>query len=845
MSTMTLPRAPLISLLREHTAIWAVACLGVLLSGTGLWVVEQQLRTQRGMEFEWVADERINAFHQGVLGALAGVETVGDFLRATPRATGQEIRTFTDGVTARFAGINALWWLPEGTTGSMAERPFDGPEGDRPIFAAGTSFPSAATAASLIGQPGHAVWLGRARERNALTLSDPFLEPGKETHAVLAYLPVTEPTDRGGGAPGGSVRGMVVALLDLEQIASLAVSVLAPRGVEFTVRDESAPPGRQLLELYTSRLHGSTTSTRGADPGLDVGQSDRYVREIEIGDRRWSVICTPIEGFRSAIIFQRGHWLVLGSGLLLTLLVAAYLLHNKQRLLERLGMEQALQEREELFWQMTETVENMFFWAVDSQRYDFLYISPAFEKIWGIPCERVHVSSNYYRDAIHPLDREHRDDVLVAARRGKRGAESTYRVRRPDGAIRWVSDSAYPVQDAAGRVFRIVGVTKDVTEQRLAEQALRRSEASLRDLFNRSPDVLATVDTAGLILMLSRSLPGLSTEQAKGRDSAVLLPPEWRDWYRGHLQELFRSRRPQHFRYFAEGGTWWEVRMVSVRQDQGVDTALVIASDVTEYHHLQEQMLHSARLASLGALAAGVAHEINNPNNAIQFGADLLQRVWRDVAPVLDSFVREQGDFSLGGLSYQAEREAVGRVVTDIRHNSERIRCIVDNLKHLVRKETGDMNSRVDLRQVLEEVQMILHNKIRKHTDAFAMDVPLGLPEVQGNAQQLEQLFMNLVLNALESLPSRDARVQVIARSTDDGAGVEVEVRDEGSGVRPEDMSRLTQPFFSTKTANGGTGLGLSIAAEIVERHGGELRFNPNPDGGTRARVLIPLTRSA
>jgi PAS domain S-box-containing protein len=655
---------------------------------------------------------------------------------------------------------------------------------------------------------------------------------------------VPEGTSPGRTAIDVAVPGVVVALLDLEQIASLAVSVLAPRGVELTVRDQSAPPGRQFLELYTSRLHASSDVAQADDTDPTSRDADRYVREIEIGDRRWSVICTSIEGFRSAIIFQRGHWLVLGSGLLFTLLVAAYLLHNKQRLLERLGMEQALQEREDLFWQMTETVENMFFWAVDSQRYDFLYISPGFEKMWGMPCEQVYASSQHYRDAIHPTDREHRDDVLVRARRGKRGAESTYRVRRPDGSIRWVIDFAYPVRDVAGRVFRIVGVTKDITDQRLAEQALRQSEGSLRDLFNRSPDVLATVDTSGLILMLSRSLPGLPSEHAKGQDSAILLPPEWRHWYRGHLEELFHSRKPQHFRYTAEDGTWWEVRMVSVRQDQGVETALVIASDVTEYHRLQEQVLHSARLASLGALAAGVAHEINNPNNAIQFGADLLQRVWRDATPVLDSFVREQGDFSLGGLSYESEGEAVGRVVTDIRNNSERIRRIVDNLKHLVRKETGDMDFAVDLRKVLEEVQMILHSKIRKHTDAFAVDIARDLPRVSGSAQQLEQLFMNLVLNALESLPSRKAGVRVRARPTADRSGVEVEVQDEGVGIRPEDISRLAQPFFTTKTASGGTGLGLSIAAEIVERHGGELSFDSNPGGGTRARVRIPLTRS-
>jgi len=817
----------------------------VLLSGTGLWVVEQQLRTQRGVEFEWVADERINAFHQGVLGTLAGVETVGDYFGSSGDATADQFRSFVAGVTSRYAGISTLWWFPGGAASSLEKKPPADQEDDTFTFSVVPESSSTLPPLDLTAQPGHPGWLALARKREALTLSDPVSIPGAETRAVLAYVPVTDGTGPGRSADRDSMPGVVVALLDLERIASFAVSVLAPRGVEFTVRDQSAPPGRQFLDLYTSRLHTSPTAVQADDRDTTVREADRYARELEIGDRRWLVICTPIEGFRSAIIFQRGHWLVLGSGLLFTLLVAAYLLHNKQRLLERLGMEQALQEREDLFWQMTETVENTFFWAVDPQRYDFLYISPGFENVWGIPCEQVYASAEGYRDAIYPTDRERRDEMLVEARRGKHGAESSYRVRRPDGSVRWVSDSAYPVQDVNGRVFRIVGVTKDITDQWLAEQALRQSEGSFRDLLNRSPDILATVDTSGRILMLSRSSPGLPAEQAKGQDSAILLPPEWRHWYRGHLEELFHSRKPQHLRYAAEDGTWWEVRMVSVRQDQGIDTALVIVSDVTEYHRLQEQMLHSARLASLGALAAGVAHEINNPNNAIQFGADLLQRVWRDATPVLDSFLREQGDFSLGGLSYGIERDAVGRVVADIRNNSERIRRIVDNLKHLVRKETVDLESAVDLRKVLEEVQMILHSKIRRHTDKFATDIASDLPTVQGSAQLLEQLFINLVLNALESLPSRDAGVRVIARPTTDRSSVEVEVNDEGTGISPQDMSRLTQPFFSTKTLDGGTGLGLSIAAEIVERHGGDLSFHANPGGGTRARVRIPLTRNA
>jgi signal transduction histidine kinase len=252
-------------------------------------------------------------------------------------------------------------------------------------------------------------------------------------------------------------------------------------------------------------------------------------------------------------------------------------------------------------------------------------------------------------------------------------------------------------------------------------------------------------------------------------------------------------------------------------------------------------MMRTARLATIGVLAAGVAHEINNPNNAIGFSASLFARVWKDANSILENYYEANGDFALGGLSYSEARDTLPRLLVDINKNSKRIKRIVENLKHLSRQEADDLGSDVDVQAVLEESAMILSNKIQKYTDAFHLEVMEGLPTVKGNAQQLEQVFINIVMNALQSLTDRSAAVKVKATHDSAKNRIVVKVRDEGSGIDEEQLQDLTKPFFTTKTASGGVGLGLSISASILERHKGSMRFKSELGRGTTVTIKLPV----
>ncbi|MCP4197270.1 MAG: hypothetical protein GY762_08980 [Proteobacteria bacterium] len=281
-----------------------------------------------------------------------------------------------------------------------------------------------------------------------------------------------------------------------------------------------------------------------------------------------------------------------------------------------------------------------------------------------------------------------------------------------------------------------------------------------------------------------------------------------------------------------------------ISSDVPVTAAMVIATDVTEKHNLELQALRNARLASIGVLSAGVAHEINNPNNSISFSASLLSRAWQDITPILVEYCKKNGDFLMGGLSFSEARETLPQLLSEISRNSERIKRIVQNLKHMARQEKDELNQTVDIQQVLEGTMMILHNQIQKYTDVCTLAVSDDLPPVRGNSQQLEQVFINLLSNALQALPERNCGVHINAALNEDPKYLTVTVRDEGCGISERDLGRLTKPFFTTRGESGGTGLGLSISQSIVERHGGSLVFASKLGKGTTVTVKIPLIAS-
>ena len=257
----------------------------------------------------------------------------------------------------------------------------------------------------------------------------------------------------------------------------------------------------------------------------------------------------------------------------------------------------------------------------------------------------------------------------------------------------------------------------------------------------------------------------------------------------------------------------------------------------------QQQLLQADKMAALGVLVSGVAHEINNPTGLILLEVPILRRFFADASKVLEGYYRENGDFSCGGLPYSRMREETPRSLEKLQEAGRRIKRIVDDLKDFARRDDTAFNDTIDLNAVAQAAVRLVEPSIRKATSRFSAAYAEGLPKVRGNAQRIEQVLVNLIINACQALPDTGRGIELATLHDADRGSVLFRLRDEGSGISPEHLSRLTDPFFTTKRDMGGTGLGLSVSAGIVKEHGGTLEFDSTPGSGTTVTLALPECR--
>lgn len=260
-----------------------------------------------------------------------------------------------------------------------------------------------------------------------------------------------------------------------------------------------------------------------------------------------------------------------------------------------------------------------------------------------------------------------------------------------------------------------------------------------------------------------------------------------------------------------------------------------------ETKFLQTQLIHANKMASIGTLASGIAHEINNPNNFIMSNTQIIQQVWDDAVKILRDYHQGQGDFSLGGLSFSEVRDIIPRLFLDIIEGSNRIKEITRNLRDYSRPKDAQFREKVNINKVLNFAIGILVNEIKKYTDAFTFEPIDGIPCFRGNPPQMEQVFINLIQNALHSLPDKTRTVYVASSFDKKDNCITVTVADQGTGIDEKLLERITDPFFTTKQDQGGTGLGLYISYYIIKQHNATLDFDSQPGKGTTVTVKIPV----
>jgi signal transduction histidine kinase len=219
----------------------------------------------------------------------------------------------------------------------------------------------------------------------------------------------------------------------------------------------------------------------------------------------------------------------------------------------------------------------------------------------------------------------------------------------------------------------------------------------------------------------------------------------------------------------------------------------------------------------------------------------MLADTWDAAVPILDAYAREVGDFQLGGLPYSEIRHTLPLLIQDLHAGAQHIEGIINDLRDFARPGARRLQENVCLNDTVQRGVRLLRHLIQRKTTDFKVDLAESLPPVWGDAQHLEHVVVNLIVNALESLPDSGHGVHVSTRLQPDDHCLVLEVADQGMGIAPQHLARLCDPFFTTKAAQGGTGLGLAITATMVHAHGGRLTFQSTLGQGTCVCVTLPV----
>jgi len=393
-----------------------------------------------------------------------------------------------------------------------------------------------------------------------------------------------------------------------------------------------------------------------------------------------------------------------------------------------------------------------------------------------------------------------------------------------------------PEADELELIDRLVHVAGIAIEREQVMAALEASELQHRSVVNALEEVIFHTDTELRLVFVNAAVTrvlGFDVDEALGRPALGFIHPDDRAGITERMLALLALERESdegELRIVARDGgqRWVRFRARPMLAPCGAVAGLAGSlTDVTERKKLEAQLLVSDRMASMGTLVAGVAHEINNPLASILLNLDYMGRE-------LAIFAER------GGAEAQARCERVLEPLRAVGEAAERVRDIVKNLKIFSRGE--ERRRPVELSPILESTIRMADNEVRHR--AHIVKAYGAMPIVEANEASLGQVFLNLIINAAHSIPEGDAegnRIEIRTYTDDEGQAI-VEVSDSGGGIAPEHLGRIFDPFFTTKPLGVGTGLGLSICQRLVSALGGTITVESQLGVGSTFRVALPGT---
>ena len=446
--------------------------------------------------------------------------------------------------------------------------------------------------------------------------------------------------------------------------------------------------------------------------------------------------------------------------------------------------------------------------------------------------------------------------------------EVPYQMIKKNGEVLETLVSSTAHRDHGGNVLSSISVIEDITEKKRAEEELAKTQALLEAAIEQSPAGILVADVPEVSIRLANAaamiLCGVDSAGSAKQKQALRYhrkayhtdgtPFKTEDLplYQAVLQGKASRNVDLIVKGQGEEEHWLIANAAPVFDKNGeIIAGVEIFVDISDLKKVekearlaQERMFHAAKMVSLGTVVSGVAHEINNPILFVMLNAPALKKIWLDLEPLLDEYKEKIGDFEAGGFSYQELKQEVPVLLDHILQGATRIKNIVRDLKSYTQQAPAELNELVDINQVVQSPIMFTKNLISKSTDNFLVELGAELPRFLGSKQRVEQVLINLVVNACEALQDKSEAIALTTSCDNKDGTVVVEVRDSGPGITEDAMPQVTDPFFTTKRDTGGTGLGLSVSAGIVERHGGSMKIEPNSETGVTVTVKFPMDRT-
>jgi PAS domain S-box-containing protein len=517
---------------------------------------------------------------------------------------------------------------------------------------------------------------------------------------------------------------------------------------------------------------------------------------------------------------------------------------------ERKKVEAALAESERKYKNLFETMPNGFYRS--TPQGSFVDANPAFVEMLGYESleelRRVSIPRDLF---VHEAER----DAILTDNAEFTDALERYRLRRKDGKIIWVEDNARYIRDEAGGILYHEGICRDITERREVEERLRQSEEKFSRLFRLSPDVIVLMGLEdGGIIDVNEAftrVTGHGWGEAVGKTAWGLGLYE-KPGDRVALRQAIRERELVENVDFAlrrrDGSAIPCVLSAQRILLEGRECVLCVLRDVTELKRMQEMMIQTEKMISVGGIAAGVAHEINNPLGIIMVNSqNLAQRTKPDFPKNLE--VARGIGLDMGLLDRYMRARGLHGFIDNIQQAALRAADIIRHMLDFSRR--SESKRRIcDLRVILERSIFLAESDydLKKNYDFRKIEIVWetddGPHQVNCTETEIEQVFLNLLRNSAQAMATARPEIvgpRIVIRLHRSDDRVVVEMEDNGPGMPPEVQRRAFEPFFTTKSPGVGTGLGLSVSYFIITRsHDGRMSLESAPGHGAKFTIDLP-----